>query len=279
MQAEIAVPPPGSDSTSSVPDRSAIRCRIAIRPKPPRTGRVAGIESDAVVAHVERDLVVHVGNGQPDPGRVRVPGHVRERLLGGAQQRELDLRRHRPCRAGRLRPAPGFRSGPPSARRRRPAPRSAGSVRAARGAARPPTAAPRRGCPAPAGSRPRHAAATLRDRRGRLAACSAACSWVTIPVSPCASVSWISRAIRCRSSSTPASRAWAISCRCRSSFSAMSRRGVRWPRSGPPAPACARGPAGRCATGTRPETTAWYWSTVRATKNITSRNSRLTVVA
>ena len=44
---------------------------------------------------------------------------------------------------------------------------------------------------------------------------SAACSWVMIPVSPWARVSWISLAIRCRSSSTPASRAWASSWSCR----------------------------------------------------------------
>ena len=34
MQAEIPVPPPGSDSTCSVPDRLSIRCRIATRPNP-----------------------------------------------------------------------------------------------------------------------------------------------------------------------------------------------------------------------------------------------------
>ena len=40
-----------------------------------------------------------------------------------------------------------------------------------------------------------------------------------IPVSPWARVSWISRAIRCRSSWTPASRAWVSSCCCRPAFS------------------------------------------------------------
>ena len=34
-QAEIAVPPPGSDSTSSVPAMRLTRSRIALRPKPP----------------------------------------------------------------------------------------------------------------------------------------------------------------------------------------------------------------------------------------------------
>ena len=33
-QAETAVPPPGSDSTCSRPDRPAIRCRIATSPNP-----------------------------------------------------------------------------------------------------------------------------------------------------------------------------------------------------------------------------------------------------
>ena len=42
-----------------------------------------------------------------------------------------------------------------------------------------------------------------------------------IPASPWASVSWISRAIRCRSSSTPASRAWVSNWACSPVFSAI----------------------------------------------------------
>ena len=42
-----------------------------------------------------------------------------------------------------------------------------------------------------------------------------------IPVSPWASVSWISRAIRCRSSPAPASRAWVSSWACSPVFSAI----------------------------------------------------------
>ena len=60
--------------------------------------RQGGVEAHPVVAHVQRDLVLHVRNGQPDPGGVRVPGHVRQRLLRGAQQRELGLRLDRPRR-------------------------------------------------------------------------------------------------------------------------------------------------------------------------------------
>ncbi len=43
-----------------------------------------------------------------------------------------------------------------------------------------------------------------------------------IPVSPWAIVSWISRAIRCRSSRTPASRAWVSSCAWRPAFSSSA---------------------------------------------------------
>ena len=47
------------------------------------------VEALAVVAHVQGDLVLHVREGDPDPGGLRVAGHVGQRLLRGAQQREL----------------------------------------------------------------------------------------------------------------------------------------------------------------------------------------------
>ena len=74
------------------------------------------LEPDAVVPHVERHLVAHVGQRQDHAARARMPGHVGERLLGRAQKRDLDLRAHRARRAGRgdlrrhpaeRRPAPG----------------------------------------------------------------------------------------------------------------------------------------------------------------------------
>jgi|GEM_PF-3857286 len=51
-----------------------------------------------------------------------------------------------------------------------------------------------------------------------------------MPVSPCARVSWISRAIRWRSSSTPASLAWASSRACRTAFSASDASSSRFVR-------------------------------------------------
>ncbi len=60
--------------------------------------------------------------------------------------------------------------------------------------------------------------------------CSAACSCAMIPVSPWARVSWISRAIRWRSSRTPASRAWASSWACRPVFSASVASSSRFVR-------------------------------------------------
>ena len=56
--------PPGSDSTCSVPDRPSIRCRIATA-EAFVIGQAPGIEPDAVIADVKRDLVFHVGEGQP----------------------------------------------------------------------------------------------------------------------------------------------------------------------------------------------------------------------
>ncbi len=107
-EALIAVPPSGSDSISSVPSTPSTRWRIAVRPKPPPSSRGArGREpltvskADAVVADVERHLILHVGQRQPDAAGAGVLGHVRERLLSGAQQRDLQLRPDRPRAAGR----------------------------------------------------------------------------------------------------------------------------------------------------------------------------------
>jgi hypothetical protein len=49
-----------------------------------------------------------------------------------------------------------------------------------------------------------------------------------IPVRPCASVSWISPARRWRSSTTPASLAWARSWSCRLAFSAIEASSLRF---------------------------------------------------
>ena len=57
---------------------------------------------------------------------------------------------------------------------------------------------------------------------GSSPACPAASSWVTTPISPWAMVSWISLAIRCRSSATPASWAWATSRACSPMFSSWA---------------------------------------------------------
>ena len=52
-------------------------------------------EPHAVVAHVERHDIVHVGEREPDPLGGGVLGHVRERLLRRPQQRDLDIRGQR----------------------------------------------------------------------------------------------------------------------------------------------------------------------------------------
>src|SRR5690606_15732455 len=49
------------------------------------------VEARAVVAHVQRHHVLHVGKRQPDPGGAGVLGRVGEGLLGGAEQGLLHL--------------------------------------------------------------------------------------------------------------------------------------------------------------------------------------------
>src|SRR5258708_17767450 len=57
------------------------------RRRPARAGPPG--KADAVVAHIEGHLVLHVGEGQADPRGIRVPGHVRDRLLRGPPPRDL----------------------------------------------------------------------------------------------------------------------------------------------------------------------------------------------
>ena len=98
------MPPPGSDSIASVPatrptplaHRRQAEARTA---RPAR--RIGHLEPDPVVAHVERDHVAHVRQRQAGPRGAGVLGDVRERLLGGAQQRHLDLGVERQRVAGR----------------------------------------------------------------------------------------------------------------------------------------------------------------------------------
>ena len=132
---------------------------------------------------------------------------VRERLLGHAKERDLDLRmecddvpRHRDVGWDSMELGPFARDIGEGVRQR---PRLEG--RRHRRLDRP----------------PRFGEALAREAfrvlevlsrsAGRSSACSAASSWATIPMSPCAIVSWISRAIRARSSRMPASRAWVSS--------------------------------------------------------------------
>ena len=101
-RAESAVPPPGSDSIASDPATRATRWRMPLRPKPDGPARI-GLgdgEPDAVVADVEGDDVADERQRQPGARGAGVPGDVRERLLGDAQQRDLDLRMERDDVAG-----------------------------------------------------------------------------------------------------------------------------------------------------------------------------------
>ncbi len=231
---------PVPNSTCSVPDRLVDpACRIAaVWPEPGGAVLLTRQSRSRRPAHPGRPRGPYRTTSAPTLGRLGVPGDVGEPLLGRAQQHELGVRPHR----GRAVPVvtvtwTGMRV------QRRPALRDASQrvaerslSPAARAAARPPSAGPRTGSPGPAWS-PRHmlprASAT-----GSPLACSAACSWVMIPVSPCASVSWISLAIRCRSSRIPASRAWVEQLLVqRSAFSARRRLqaaiGLAAPRPGP----------------------------------------------
>jgi hypothetical protein len=57
-------------------------------------------ESAAVVADVQRHLVIEVGQGEADPAGVGVLGHVGQGLLGGTQQGQLGLLGQGPDGAG-----------------------------------------------------------------------------------------------------------------------------------------------------------------------------------
>ncbi len=194
------MPPPGSDSIASVPVEPLHALAHAGRARTRRRRRWC-VEADAVVAHVERhDVAPCRRASRPTRDGRGVAADVGQRLLRRAQQRDLDVRVQRARVAGRrhlrrdaveLRPAlrdVGERVGQPRGLQR------------ARARARAPSAAPRSGSRGRAARRCRGGGAS---RAGRPRACSAASSCVMIPVRPCASVSWISRAIRWRSSSTP----------------------------------------------------------------------------
>ena len=129
--------------------------------------------------------------------------------------------------AGRCRsssPEPGWHASRP-AFPTPPAPQRAGPFPAARDAAHRQSACLGQALPGELSRRAQCLRRPAAVRRFR----SAACSWVMIPASPCASVSWISPAMRCRSSSTPASRACVSSWWCRPLFSARAPLACRWP--------------------------------------------------
>ena len=166
--------------------------------------------SSDVDAVVERDR---------HPGRPDVADHVGDRLLqdpvGGAVHRARQRRRWR----GHLERRRRARRRAPSRRARRSAPRP--------GVRHPPVvdrrAAPR-GWPAspaaPGSWSARSSSSASRARSGRLSStCAVTPAWTLMMAMACATVSWTSRAIRSRSSST---RARASSSRVRSASSARS---------------------------------------------------------
>ena len=89
-QTMIAAPHPGALSMSTVPPSSATRSRMCASPEPGlRGGRV---EAVAGVAHGQLDVPVLAGHRHGQAARVAVPDGVGARLLGDAQQCELDGR-------------------------------------------------------------------------------------------------------------------------------------------------------------------------------------------
>ena len=108
------VPRFGEEDSSSLPPSSSARSRMAARPKPvgwlpplppsrrgngPAIGCAHGtdrrrVEASAVVDHLQHHLVPLQVEADPDVARVRVLGHVLQRLLSGAVHGDLDVLGH-----------------------------------------------------------------------------------------------------------------------------------------------------------------------------------------
>ena len=89
-RAEIAVPPPGSDSTASVPATRLTRWRIAVSPKPPwpaAGARARATSKPTPSSRTSRATTSPMYDRvSADPGRAGVLGHVGQRLLRRPQQ-------------------------------------------------------------------------------------------------------------------------------------------------------------------------------------------------
>ena len=174
------------------PPGKALAHRRSARTRAARRRRRAR-EPHAIVAHVERDHIAHIGQCQARPGSPRrawrrspaPPAAIRSSARsisgGGARRGSDDLDRHAVSAD--------------HCRRRLPAPRAGGSVQR-----RPARRLHRRRASDRLSRARRPAWSRCRAAPPHACACSAACNWVMMPVRPCASVSWISRAMRCRSS-------------------------------------------------------------------------------
>ena len=211
--AEMAVPAPGSDSTCSVPDSASIRCRIATRPKPlasagskPRpSSRTSRATWWSMYDRVSPTLAAWACLATLASPSWAVRSSATS-TSGGS---------------GRTVPVVVTWTGTPCRVDQRPATLVSASLSRAVSSGSGRSASTERRASVRLSRASRVAAAKcLRHPAGSSAACSAACSWVTIPVRPWARVSWISRAIRCRSSRIPASLAWVSNCWCRPAFSA-----------------------------------------------------------
>ena len=159
-----------------------------------------GSKPDAVVPHVQRHQVLHVGQGQPDPGR---PRRAWPRWPAPPARSAAASPRSPGASAGPCRWWSAPRSTPLTLRPRRRPPRRAppAAGRSASGSGSQRVHRPAGLGEALPGQVPALSGAAA--SRPAVRACSAASSWVTMPVRPWARVSWISRAIRCRSSRTP----------------------------------------------------------------------------
>ena len=92
MRARTRVPPPGRERIETWPPTASILSRMLASPIPARHGAL--VEAVAVVAHLQRQRVVVVGELDDDHGRVAcVLGRVLQRLETAEEGRGLDLGR------------------------------------------------------------------------------------------------------------------------------------------------------------------------------------------
>ena len=217
---ETAVPSPGADSISSRPATRPTRCRIPVSPKPLPSATASGRPARSNPIPSSRTSSVTTSSMYDKVTPTRLAAACLPTLASASCPVRSSAISTSGCSC-RAVPVVVTAAGTPltSDQRAATSASASGSRAASSGSGR--SACTDRRASTSVERASSAAVSRCRSRPVALAV-RAACSWATIPVRPCASVSWISRASRSRSSRTPASRAEATSCACSCAFSAIA---------------------------------------------------------